>query len=139
MRAREFLMKDAYSFHIDESSLAEGYRLMFDAYSRIFTRIGLNFRAVHADGGNIGGSTSQEFHVLADSGEDAIAFADGGDYAANLETAASVAPSAPRPPAGETMTRVATPRHAHHRRCERTARCESRAMREDAAGGRQRG
>jgi prolyl-tRNA synthetase len=109
MRAREFLMKDAYSFHIDESSLAEGYRLMFDAYSRIFTRIGLNFRAVHADGGNIGGSTSQEFHVLADSGEDAIAFADGGDYAANLETAASVAPSAPRPPAGETMTRVATP------------------------------
>jgi prolyl-tRNA synthetase len=109
MRAREFLMKDAYSFHIDESSLAEGYRLMFDAYSRIFTRIGLNFRAVHADGGNIGGSTSQEFHVLADSGEDAIAFADGGDYAANLETAASVAPSAPRPPAGETMTRIATP------------------------------
>jgi prolyl-tRNA synthetase len=109
MRAREFLMKDAYSFHIDESSLAEGYRLMFDAYSRIFTRIGLNFRAVHADGGNIGGSTSQEFHVLADSGEDAIAFADGGDYAANLETAASVAPSAPRPRAGETMTRIATP------------------------------
>ena len=109
MRAREFLMKDAYSFHTDEASLAEGYRLMFDAYSRIFTRLGLKFRAVQADGGNIGGSTSQEFHVLADSGEDAIAFSDGDDYAANLEMAATLPPSAPRPPATEPLTKVATP------------------------------
>src|SRR5271170_5247530 len=97
MRAREFLMKDAYSFHIDEPSLAQGYRAMFDAYSRIFTRMGLRFRAVQADGGAIGGSVSQEFHVLADSGEDAIAFSDGDDYAANVETAAAVAPREPRP------------------------------------------
>src|SRR5450631_4076410 len=85
MRAREFLMKDAYSFHVDQASLAEGYRLMFEAYSRIFSRIGLNFRAVQADGGSIGGDVSQEFHVLADSGEDAIVFSDGDEYAANLE------------------------------------------------------
>jgi prolyl-tRNA synthetase len=85
MRAREFLMKDAYSFHADEPSLAQGYRAMFDAYTRIFTRLGLNFRAVQADGGTIGGSTTQEFHVLAESGEDAIAFSDGDDYAANVE------------------------------------------------------
>ncbi len=74
MRAREFLMKDAYSFHVDEASLAQGYRLMSEAYSRIFTRMGLKFRAVRADSGSIGGATSQEFHVLADSGEDAIVF-----------------------------------------------------------------
>ena len=79
MRAREFLMKDAYSFHADEASLAEGYRAMFDAYGRIFTRLGLEFRAVQADSGSIGGSASQEFHVLADSGEDTIAFSDGDD------------------------------------------------------------
>jgi prolyl-tRNA synthetase len=109
MRAREFLMKDAYSFHTDEASLAEGYRLMYDAYSRIFTRMGLKFRAVQADGGSIGGDTSQEFHVLADSGEDAIAFSDGDDYAANLETAATVAPAAPRAAATQPMTRVPTP------------------------------
>ena len=78
MRAREFIMKDAYSFHIDEPSLAQGYRAMYDAYTRIFTRMGLKFRAVQADGGSIGGSVSQEFHVLADSGEDAIAFSDCG-------------------------------------------------------------
>ncbi|MEP6885006.1 MAG: proline--tRNA ligase [Gammaproteobacteria bacterium] len=109
MRAREFLMKDAYSFHIDEASLAEGYRLMYEAYSRIFTRIGLKFRAVLADGGSIGGSVSQEFHVLAESGEDAIAFSDGDDYAANLEMAASVAPALPRPAAAESLTKVPTP------------------------------
>jgi prolyl-tRNA synthetase len=109
MRAREFLMKDAYSFHTDEASLAEGYRIMFDAYSRIFTRMGLRFRAVQADGGNIGGNTSQEFHVLADSGEDAIAFSNGDEYAANLEMAATVPPRAPRPPAAEPLTKVATP------------------------------
>jgi prolyl-tRNA synthetase len=109
MRAREFLMKDAYSFHMDEASLAEGYRLMFEAYSRIFTRMGLKFRAVQADGGSIGGDTSQEFHVLADSGEDAIAFSDGDAYAANLETAATLAPTAPRAPASEPLRKIATP------------------------------
>jgi prolyl-tRNA synthetase len=110
MRAREFLMKDAYSFHTDQASLAEGYRLMYDAYTRIFTRMGLKFRAVQADGGNIGGDTTQEFHVLADSGEDAIAFSDADDYAANLETAATLAPTAPRPPPTQPLIKVATPK-----------------------------
>jgi prolyl-tRNA synthetase len=109
MRSREFLMKDAYSFHTNEASLAQGYRLMFDAYSRIFTRIGLNFRAVQADGGSIGGSTTQEFHVLAESGEDAIVFSDADDYAANLEMAATLAPTAPRPPATLPLTKIPTP------------------------------
>ena len=109
MRAREFLMKDAYSFHIDEASLAQGYRLMYEAYSRIFTRIGLKFRAVQADGGSIGGSASQEFHVLADSGEDAIAFSDGDDYAANLELAATLPSSTPRASAALPLTKVPTP------------------------------
>ena len=89
-------MKDAYSFHADEASLAEGYAAMYDAYTRIFTRMGLHFRAVRADTGAIGGNASQEFHVLADSGEDAIAFSDGDDYAANLELAAALAPAARR-------------------------------------------
>jgi prolyl-tRNA synthetase len=109
MRAREFLMKDAYSFHTDEASLAQGYRLMYEAYSRIFTRIGLKFRAVRADGGSIGGDTSQEFHVLADSGEDAIVFSNADDYAANLEVAVTVAPTAPRPAAAEALTKIPTP------------------------------
>jgi prolyl-tRNA synthetase len=109
MRAREFLMKDAYSFHTDEASLAQGYRLMYEAYSRIFTRIGLKFRAVRADGGSIGGDTSQEFHVLADSGEDAIVFSSADDYAANLEVAAAVAPTAPRRAAAEALAKVPTP------------------------------
>ncbi len=109
MRAREFLMKDAYSFHVDEASLAQGYRLMAEAYSRIFTRIGLKFRAVQADGGSIGGSTSQEFHVLADSGEDAIAFSNADDYAANLEMAATLAPTAPRPGPSAPLIEVPTP------------------------------
>jgi prolyl-tRNA synthetase len=109
MRAREFLMKDAYSFHTDEASLAEGYRLMYEAYSRIFTRMGLKFRAVQADGGSIGGQTTQEFHVLADSGEDAIVFSNGDDYAANLETAATLAPTTTRPPATQALAKVATP------------------------------
>jgi prolyl-tRNA synthetase len=109
MRAREFLMKDAYSFHIDEASLAQGYRAMFDAYTRIFTRLGLNFRAVQADGGAIGGSTTQEFHVLAESGEDGIAFSDGDDYAANVETAATLKPAAPRAGAALPLAKVATP------------------------------
>jgi prolyl-tRNA synthetase len=91
MRAREFLMKDAYSFHLDQASLQETYEAMHAAYSRIFSRLGLQFRAVLADTGAIGGSLSHEFHVLADSGEDAIAFSDSGDYAANVEMAEAVA------------------------------------------------
>jgi prolyl-tRNA synthetase len=109
MRAREFLMKDAYSFHADEASLQAGYRAMFDAYTRIFTRLGLRFRAVQADGGSIGGSTTQEFHVLADSGEDAIAFSDADDYAANLETAATLPPATPRPGPTRPLHKVSTP------------------------------
>ena len=109
MRAREFIMKDAYSFHLDEESLRAGYRAMYDAYTRIFTRTGLSFRAVRADSGAIGGDVSQEFHVLAHSGEDAIVFSDGDDYAANLEAAAALPPAEPRPEAREPLRRVATP------------------------------
>jgi prolyl-tRNA synthetase len=109
MRAREFIMKDAYSFHIDEPSLAQGYRAMFDAYTRIFTRMGLKFRAAQADGGSIGGSVSQEFHVLADSGEDAIAYSTSGDYASNLETAATVRPAGARPAPSQELRKIATP------------------------------
>ena len=108
MRAREFLMKDAYSFHLDEDSLTAEYRNMYDAYGRIFTRLGLKFRAVFADTGAIGGSASHEFHVLADSGEDAIAFSDGSDYAANVELAEALAPGARAEPA-EPMRKVDTP------------------------------
>lgn len=109
MRAREFIMKDAYSFHVDEASLREGYRAMYDAYTRIFTRTGLKFRAVRADSGAIGGDVSQEFHVLASSGEDAIVFSDADDYAANLEAAVALPPATPRPPAREVLKKVATP------------------------------
>ncbi len=108
MRAREFLMKDAYSFHISDEDLAREYRNMYDTYSRIFTRLGLKFRAVFADTGAIGGSASHEFHVLADSGEDAIAFSDGSDYAANVELAEAVSPGT-RATASETMRKVETP------------------------------
>ena len=108
MRAREFLMKDAYSFHIDDAGLEREYRNMIETYSRIFTRLGLKFRAVQADSGAIGGDASQEFHVLADSGEDAIAFSTGSDYAANVETAMAAEPAA-RPAATETMRKVDTP------------------------------
>ena len=108
MRAREFVMKDAYSFHITDEDLVREYRNMHAAYTRIFTRLGLDFRAVQADSGAIGGDASQEFHVLADSGEDAIAFSTGSDYAANVETAQAAAPG-PRAAASETMTTVATP------------------------------
>jgi len=93
MRAREFLMKDAYSFHLDQSSLGETYQVMYDTYSRIFRRCGLDFRAVQADTGAIGGNASHEFHVLAASGEDAIAFSTDSDYAANIELAEAVAPT----------------------------------------------
>src|SRR5574340_993229 len=109
MRAREFVMKDAYSFHADYASLEQTYRVMHDAYSRIFTRLGLQFRAVAADTGAIGGSGSHEFHVLADSGEDALAYCPASDYAANVEMAEAVAPSAPRPAAAQTMQKIATP------------------------------
>ncbi|HXO63557.1 MAG TPA: proline--tRNA ligase [Steroidobacteraceae bacterium] len=109
MRAREFIMKDAYSFHLDEQSLREGYRAMYDAYTRIFTRTGLTFRAVRAHSGAIGGDVSQEFHVLAASGEDAIVFSDGDDYAASLEAAAAVPPPGARPAPHEPLRRVSTP------------------------------
>ncbi|HEX5649960.1 MAG TPA: proline--tRNA ligase [Steroidobacteraceae bacterium] len=109
MRAREFTMKDAYSFHLDEASLEQGYQAMYRAYSRIFERMQLKFRAVRADTGSIGGSASQEFHVLAESGEDAIVFSDGDDYAANLEMAEAVAPASPRGVATAELRKVATP------------------------------
>ncbi len=109
MRAREFLMKDAYSFHLDEASLDEGYRRMYAAYDRIFTRLGLRFRAVQADPGAIGGTGSQEFHVLAESGEDAIAYSDASDYAANVEMAEAIAPGGQRPAPAQPATRVHTP------------------------------
>jgi prolyl-tRNA synthetase len=109
MRSREFIMKDAYSFHLNEESMAETYQLMHDAYSRIFTRLGLQFRAVQADSGNIGGNTSQEFHVLADSGEDAIAFSDADSYAANIEVAPAMPPTDPRPAPSRAIERVSTP------------------------------
>jgi prolyl-tRNA synthetase len=108
MRAREFLMKDAYSFHLTPECMEAEYRNMHAAYSRIFTRLGLGFRAVRADSGAIGGDASQEFHVLADSGEDAIAFSDGSDYAANIEMADAVAPGA-RAAATESLRKVDTP------------------------------
>ncbi len=108
MRAREFLMKDAYSFHLTPADMEREYRNMHAAYTRIFTRLGLGFRAVRADSGAIGGDASQEFHVLADSGEDAIVFSDGSDYAANLEMAQAAAPG-PRPAAAETLRRIDTP------------------------------
>ena len=92
MRSREFIMKDAYSFHVDQTSLEATYWRMHEAYTAIFTRLGLNFRSVEADTGSIGGSHSHEFHVLADSGEDAIAFSDVSDYAANVELAPALAP-----------------------------------------------
>ena len=118
MRAREFLMKDAYSFHLGHDSLAETYRAMYDAYTRIFTRLGLVFRAVNADTGAIGGTASHEFHVLAESGEDAIAFSDGSQYAANVEMAEAVAPGA-RPAPTEAMADVTTP---WQRTCEEVAK-----------------
>ena len=110
MRAREFLMKDAYSFHLSQKSLAETYEAMYQAYSRIFTRLGLKFRAVQADTGAIGGNASHEFQVLADSGEDAIVFSDGSDYAANIEKAEALAPAISRPAPTAALQRVDTPR-----------------------------
>jgi prolyl-tRNA synthetase len=109
MRAREFIMKDAYSFHIDQASLEETYWVMHRAYCNIFDRLGLHYRPVEADTGSIGGSHSHEFHVLADSGEDAIAFSNESDFAANVELAEAVAPAAQRPAPTQTLVEIETP------------------------------
>src|SRR3954466_5921259 len=109
MRGREFVMKDGYSFHADYRDLEREYRNMYDTYTRIFTRLALKFRAVAADTGSIGGTGSHEFHVLADSGEDAIAFCPTSDYAANVELAEAVQPPAQRPPAAAQLAKLHTP------------------------------
>ena len=110
MRGREFLMKDAYSFHLGEECLKKTYQAMFDAYCRIFDRLGLDYRPVIADTGSIGGEASHEFHVLADSGEDDIAFSDGSDFAANVEKAEALAPTGERPAATQALSEIATPK-----------------------------
>jgi prolyl-tRNA synthetase len=109
MRGREFIMKDAYSFHADDASLQQGYNVMRAAYGRMFERMGLVFRIVQADTGAIGGSKSEEFQVLAESGEDAIAVSSGDEFAANVELAPALPPTQPRPAPGAALTRVATP------------------------------
>lgn len=108
MRSREFIMKDGYSFHIDQDSLVETYNVMYDTYTKIFDRLGLDYRAVIADNGSIGGTGSHEFHVLADSGEDDIAFSDTSSYAANIEMAEALTPGGPAEPS-ESMRLVDTP------------------------------
>ncbi|CUB04826.1 proline--tRNA ligase [Tepidiphilus thermophilus] len=109
MRAREFIMKDGYSFHADFTDLEREYRNMYDTYTRIFTRLGLKFRAVAADTGSIGGTGSHEFHVIADTGEDDIAYCPASDYAANVELAEALPPAGPRPAPGEPLVKVHTP------------------------------
>jgi prolyl-tRNA synthetase len=109
MRSREFIMKDAYSFDIDNAAMLRSYQVMYDTYGRIFTRMGLKFRAVAADTGAIGGSASHEFQVLAESGEDAIAWSPSSDYAANVELAEALPSSSTRPPPTETLAKVLTP------------------------------
>jgi len=109
MRGREFLMKDAYSFHLEQECLEKTYQKLFDAYCRIFDRLGLDYRPVLADTGSIGGDASHEFHVLADSGEDDIAFSDASDFAANVEKAEALAPQTVRAEPTKTLTKVATP------------------------------
>jgi prolyl-tRNA synthetase len=109
MRSREFIMKDAYSFHVDDASLQQTYDVMYNTYSSIFNRLGLNFRPVLADTGSIGGNSSHEFHVLADSGEDDIAFSDSSDYAANVEMAEASLIGESRPPAAASLEKVSTP------------------------------
>ena len=118
MRGREFTMKDGYSFHADYAGLQREYTNMYDTYTRIFTRLGLKFRAVAADTGAIGGTGSHEFHVLADSGEDAIAYCPDSDYAANIELAEALAPPTPRPAPAASMSKVPTPGKT---RCEDVA------------------
>lgn len=109
MRGREFTMKDAYSFHLSDACLEKTYQDMYQAYCNVFSRIGLQYRAVIADNGSIGGNASHEFHVLAESGEDDIAFSSGSDYAANMEKAEALAPQTPCPQATQALTKVATP------------------------------
>ena len=109
MRSREFIMKDAYSFDIDHDGLEVSYQKMHAAYTAIFERLGLEFRVVWADSGEIGGSKSQEFHVIADSGEDAIAYCDGGDYASNIETAPTFPEPGETPAATQELEKIATP------------------------------
>jgi len=109
MRSREFIMKDAYSFHMDDVSLQQTYDVMYQAYTKIFTRMGLDFRAVQADSGSIGGSQSQEFHVLAESGEDLIAFSDTSNYAANIEMAEALMPATPKTQATRELATIETP------------------------------
>ncbi|NKC12343.1 MAG: proline--tRNA ligase [Gammaproteobacteria bacterium] len=140
MRSREFVMKDAYSFDMDAAGLAKSYALMHDAYVRIFERIGLDFRVVDADPGAIGGSRSQEFHVLADSGEDAIAFSTSGDYAANLETVPSAPPETTLAAPGQAMEKVATPdAHTIDELCQQlnvaSSRCVKTLLVRAAQGG----
>jgi prolyl-tRNA synthetase len=118
MRGREFTMKDAYSFDRDTEGLKKSYQAMVDAYTRIFNRFGLNFRAVAADNGAIGGSGSQEFHVIADTGEDALVYCPNSDYAANIEAAEAIAPSTPRHTPTQTLTKTATPNKT---RCDEVA------------------
>ncbi len=118
MRGREFTMKDAYSFDRDVDGLRHSYQVMVDAYTRIFTRFGLRFRAVAADNGAIGGSGSQEFHVIADTGEDALVYCPTSDYAANMEAAEAVAPAAPRAAPARTLEKTPTPGKT---RCEDVA------------------
>lgn len=109
MRAREFIMKDAYSFGLDANDMQQAYEVMYQAYNRIFNRLGLKFRAVLADTGSIGGNYSHEFQVLADAGEDLIVYSDGSDYAANLEKAEAQAPQNARPVPSQAMEKIATP------------------------------
>ena len=109
MRGREFTMKDAYSFHLTQECLEKTYQDMYQAYCNIFERLGLEFRPVIADSGAIGGSVSHEFHVLAESGEDAIAFSNGSDYAANVEMAEAIAPAGERSQPSAQLEKVATP------------------------------
>jgi len=118
MRAREFVMKDAYSFHTSLDSLQQTYQVMYQAYSNIFQRLGLQFRAVRADTGAIGGDGSHEFHVLADSGEDGLAYCPDSDFAANVELAEALAPKAPRAEPKQTMQLVETPKQTT---CEEVA------------------
>lgn len=119
MRAREFMMKDAYSFHTDFESLENTYQTMYQSYINVFNRLGLKFRAVKADTGAIGGDGSHEFHVLADSGEDGLAYCDTSDYAANVELAEALAAKAGRAAAAETMREVETPKQTT---CEEVAK-----------------
>ena len=138
MRGREFVMKDAYSFHTSYEDLQTTYREMYDCYSRIFTRLGLKFRAVAADTGSIGGTGSHEFHVLADSGEDALAYCPDSEYAANVELAEAVAPAAARPAAGTGADQSPHARRQNHRRPVHVPEIACRKNRQSRGGRRRR-